>query len=198
MIAMRITVAAVLLIAGCGGGAAPARVAAPVVVQAAPAPVPPPEPDALLGIPKNYVEIVIAEVVDAGEGNAVLVLDESTDLILPIFIGGTEAVSIHMRVAGQARPRPLTHDLLDALVGKLDGAIVKVQIDELRDATYIGSVFVRAKGRVVRLDARPSDAIALAIGNRVPMYVARAVFETSGKPRADIERELGRPLKKSH
>ncbi|MBX3156646.1 MAG: bifunctional nuclease family protein [Deltaproteobacteria bacterium] len=197
---MRILAAALAFAAGCGGGAAAQapKPAAPAVSAVAASPPAPAESGGHLEIPKDYVEIVIAEVLDASEGSAVLVLDESTDLVIPIFIGGTEAASIEARVAGVARPRPLTHDLLDAIVARLDGAIVKVQIDELRDSTYIGSVFLRAKGRVVRIDARPSDAIALAIGNKVPMYVARAVFDAGGRSRQEIERELGRQLKKSH
>jgi bifunctional DNase/RNase len=77
--------------------------------------------------------------------------------------------------------RPLTHDLLDAIVGELGGKIVKVQVDALVDGVFIGSVYLRHHGGEVRkLDARPSDAIALALGNDVPIYVQQAVIDEAG------------------
>lgn len=187
----RMRAAWLLTLVACGS--------APPPQPAKPAPVPVAAPVADAGeqlvMPHGYVEIVVADVVDLdGNGGAVLVLDETTNLVVPIFIGGTEAASIKARLAGTPRERPLTHDLLDSIVRKLDAAIVKVQIDELRDQVYIGSVFVRPRGgRIARIDARPSDAIALAIGNKIPMYVAKAVFEASGVPRDQVRSRLYEP-----
>jgi bifunctional DNase/RNase len=118
-------------------------------------------------------------VTSTDDGPAVLLGDDSGDLVLPIMVGGTEALSIAMRHAGRARERPLTHDLLEAMLRELGGALVKVQVDELRGTTFIGTAFVRRDGRVVALDARPSDAIALAVGSRVPIFVARPVVDTA-------------------
>jgi bifunctional DNase/RNase len=90
---------------------------------------------------------------------------------------------------GRRYERPLTHDLLSALMRELGGSAVKAQIDDLRDDTYFGSVFVRQGERVLQLDARPSDAIAIALGCGTPLYVSRSVMLTSGVPREEIEKE---------
>src|SRR5690242_19912589 len=149
-----LVLAAVLL--GCGSPPAPPK-----------APAPPPEPSEPTGMPVGYVEVRPLQIVDVGDGGAVLLVEPSAERVLPIFIGGTEAASSDVRLRNAKAQRPLTHDLLDALLARLHASLVKVQVDELRNGIFIGSVFVRANGRVFRVDARPSDAIALAIGNKV-------------------------------
>jgi bifunctional DNase/RNase len=167
------------------------------------APVPPPSPIAAprpalpsesSGIPAGYVDAKVMQVVALPEGNgAVLLLDETGAIVLPIFIGGTEAVSIDARMRNIPRPRPLTHDLYDATIRKLGGKLVKVQVDKLEDEIYHGSVFIRVDGRIIKLDARPSDALALAIGNKVPIYVAKKVFEQAGVDKNEILKQLAPP-----
>jgi bifunctional DNase/RNase len=76
--------------------------------------------------------------------------------------------------------------LLDAMVAKLGGDLVKVHVDDLRDQVYIGSVFVRQSGKVVSVDARPSDAIALALGRGAPIFVAAKVLAAGGIRRRDL------------
>jgi len=178
-----------LVLAACGGSAPVPVAPQPVAPAAAPAD----EPSAEVpGLPAGYVEGQVLQVADVGDGGAVLLLDESTNRIVPIFIGGTEATSIQLRMRGESPVRPLTHDLLDTIVKKLHASIVKVQVDELRDGVYIGSVFVRPGGsrHIYRIDARPSDAMALAIGNKVPIYVAKKVIEEAGVPRDEIMRQV--------
>jgi uncharacterized protein len=175
---------AVALMVGCGGAASPPAPAVPAATVAAEAP-----PDPVVK-PAGYVEVHAMRVVPLDGSAALLLLDEASDVIVPIFIGGTEAASIEHRLRGTAPPRPLTHDLLDAAVKKLRGSIVKVHVDALRDGTFHGSVYLRAGRRVLRLDARPSDAIALAIGNRAPIYVARQVLDEAGVPRDELLRQL--------
>jgi len=70
------------------------------------------------------------------------------------FVGGTEALTIRLRVNGKRYQRPLTHDLLSSLVSELGGRPVKAQIDDMRDNTFYGSVFVRQGDRTLELDAR--------------------------------------------
>ena len=132
------------------------------------------------GIPVGYVAMRAARVVALGDSAAVLLVDEGMKVALPIFIGGSEGASIDYRMRGDKPPRPLTHDLLDAIVRALGASIVKVQVDALRDGVFHGSVFLRASGRVIRVDSRASDAIALAIGNHIPIYVAAKVIEEAG------------------
>jgi hypothetical protein len=99
---------------------------------------------------------------------------------VPIFIGGTEALSIELRLAKRRYARPLTHDLFDAAIDKLGGTVDRVQIDGVRDDTFVGSVFVRRGDDIFELDARPSDAIALALGRSVAIWVAPEVIEKAG------------------
>jgi bifunctional DNase/RNase len=131
-------------------------------------------------VPDGYVRMEARDVVSVPEGGAVLLVDREGAKVLPIAIGGTEAVSIALRLHGLPSPRPLTHDLLDSVMRQLGGELVKVQVDRIVDGVFIGSIFIRTAGGTRRIDARPSDAIALAIGNRAPIYVARAVLDRSG------------------
>lgn len=142
-------------------------------------------------MPAGYVDAQVMQVVALSDGNgAVLLLDEAGSRVLPIFIGGTEATSIELRMRGVPRPRPLTHDLLDATIKKLRGKLVKVHVDELRDDVFHGSVFIRIDRRIIKFDARPSDALGLAIGNKVPIYVAKKVLDAAGVDKDEIMKQL--------
>jgi bifunctional DNase/RNase len=136
--------------------------------------------------PEGYELAEVHRVVLTPQGSAVLLQSKSSERILPIFVGGTEALSIDLRNEARRFQRPLTHDLLDDVVSKLGGKLVKVHVDSLRSNTFIGRVFLRQEGRSFDVDARPSDAIALAIGNRVPIFVATRVFEEAGMRPEDI------------
>jgi bifunctional DNase/RNase len=140
------------------------------------------------GAPKGYERATVWNVIAADDGAAVLLVD-AKNIVLPIFVGGTEALTIQLRVDREKYTRPLTHDLLSTVIAELGGQPVKVQVDDLRDDTYFGSVFVRQGERVVQIDARPSDAIALALGSGVPIFVSQAVMLSSGVPRDEIERD---------
>ena len=129
----------------------------------------------------DLVEMNVAAVLPLRGGGAVVVLIDSTgSQALPISVGGTEALSIQLRMAKQRFGRPLTHDLLDSIVREMGGKVVRAQVDEIRGEAYIGSVFVQTGERVARIDARPSDAIALALGNGLPVFVSRKVLDAAG------------------
>lgn len=140
-------------------------------------------------MPANYVEARILDVIAVPRGgNVVLVLADSEDLVMPIFVGDTEALTIELRFEGKHYTRPLTHDLLSDTIHQLGGRPIKVQVDDLRDETFIGSAFIeRGDGTLATLDARPSDCIALALGAKIPIYVKRSVMLTAGIPRAQVE-----------
>ncbi len=167
-----------IVIAGCGG--------------AAPPPPPPPKPVVVapepVTKPAGYVEVRVLDVIgDLGEGDTLLLVDDATNLVLPIAIGGTEGMSITQRVRGTPRRRPLTHDLMDDAVRKLGGEIVKVHVDELRDGIFFGSVYIRTSAKkIIRLDSRASDAVALGIGNGVPIYVSQKVMDEAGLERDKV------------
>ena len=166
--------------------------------QPAPAPEPLPFGSAVVpspaafadgGAPTGYEHATVWDFVPTGDGAAVLLLDASRTTVLPIYVGGTEALTIRLNLDGKHYERPLTHDLLALMVKELGGRPIKAQIDDVRDDTYYGSVFVRQGDRVVQLDARPSDAIAIALGSGAPLYVSRSVLLASGVPLEDLERE---------
>ncbi len=96
----------------------------------------------------------------------------------PILIGIFEATSIDRRVKGFDTPRPLTHDLVVSVVENLGGELQDVVINELREHTYYARLRVRHEGELVEIDARPSDAIAVAVTCRppLPIYVAEEVL----------------------
>jgi hypothetical protein len=175
-----------LALAGCAASPAPAPAATATVPRQPPAAAaqksPRPKP------PLTHVEMKVLDVVPTRQGAAVLLVDEASDKALPIFIGGTEALSIALRHEDRRYERPLTHDLLDTVMQKLGGELIKVHVDELRDGVFIGTIFVRNGQRTLSVDARPSDAIALALGHDVPIFVARQVLDAAGIRRKDLER----------
>ena len=141
------------------------------------------------GAPTGYERATVWDFVPTDDGAAVLLLDASRTTVLPIYVGGTEALTIRLNLDGKHYERPLTHDLLALIVKELGGRPIKAQIDDVRDDTYFGSVFMRQGDRVLQLDARPSDAIAIALGSGSPIYVSRSVLLASGVPLEDLQRE---------
>jgi bifunctional DNase/RNase len=127
--------------------------------------------------------LVEAEVLRVGtlNGQAVVLLRAKGERrLLPIWIGEAEANAIHLRLTGQRPPRPLTHDLLDRVMAGLGGRLSRVHVEDLRENVFYGRVFLRQGTKELDLDARPSDAIALAVGAKVPVLVARKVLDAAG------------------
>lgn len=94
-------------------------------------------------------------------------------------IGPAEATGIALPLQNVTPPRPLTHDLFLTMFGRLNVALSKVVITDLRDDIYYAVIHLQASGTEIQLDSRPSDAIALAIRAKVPVYVADRVFDKS-------------------
>lgn len=140
-------------------------------------------PAVIAAAPKGYVEghVLRSTSPTPGGGSMVLVADASETIALPIFIGGTEAMSIDLRLRGDKYTRPLTHDILSESIHELGGRAVQVQVDDLVSDTYRGTVVLeRADGSFATLDARPSDCIALSLGEKVPIYVKKSLLDTEG------------------
>ncbi len=110
----------------------------------------------------------------------VILKDGQGDRYLFIWIATAEAYSIAMELQGTASLRPLTHDLLKSVIAELGGTIVSVIINDLADDIYYARLVLDANGRHVEVDSRPSDAIALAVRAKVPIYVAEAVLDSAG------------------
>jgi bifunctional DNase/RNase len=110
----------------------------------------------------------------------VMLKEKTSPRYLPIWIGHFEADAIAIPMQNVPVSRPLTHDLLKGVIEQLGGKLTQVVISELADETFYAKLVVDAGGRHVEVDARPSDAIALAIRAKVPIYVEDAVFEQAG------------------
>jgi uncharacterized protein len=114
-----------------------------------------------------------------GKQPIVLLKTAEGNRFLPIWIGHSEAAAILMRIQGASTPRPMTHDLLNDLLGELGAEITRVAVTELRDNTFFAVITVQQNGSELEIDSRPSDAIALAVRAEAPIFVADEVIEES-------------------
>ncbi len=110
----------------------------------------------------------------------VMLKEKTAPRYLPIWIGHFEADAIAIPMQNVPVSRPLTHDLLRDAIQQLGGQLTQVVISELADETFFAKLIVDASGRHLEIDSRPSDAIALAIRAKVPIYVEESVFEQAG------------------
>ena len=95
----------------------------------------------------------------------------------PIVIGNPEAYAIDRRLKGIVSARPLTHDLLASVIEQLGGTLDRIEINNLQDHTFFARIHIRRDGQVLKIDSRPSDAIALGVATMVPSYVAEHVLD---------------------
>jgi bifunctional DNase/RNase len=109
----------------------------------------------------------------------VVLKDVSSDQVLPIWVGIFEANAIALELEKTATPRPMTHDLLRNFARGLNARVEKVVVSELRQDTFYAVIWMEQAGEHVTIDARPSDAIALALRSDCPIYVARDVLNRS-------------------
>ena len=125
----------------------------------------------------------------------VILKDKQGDRVLPIWVGIFEANAIALQIENVATPRPMTHDLLKNVIKDLDGQVERVCVTDLKDNTFYAVIYMTVRGETVAIDARPSDAIALALRTRSPILVEDAVIDSanknadfSGPSRADSDR----------
>jgi bifunctional DNase/RNase len=107
----------------------------------------------------------------------VILKDGDTDRYLPIWIGACEADAITIELQGVEVARPFTHDLLKASITQLGGKIKSVTISDLRSEVFYAQIVLDVSGRRMEIDSRPSDALALAVRAKVPIYVSEEVME---------------------
>ncbi|MDP2872805.1 MAG: bifunctional nuclease family protein [Bacillota bacterium] len=110
----------------------------------------------------------------------VLLKHADSERYLPIIVGPLEAGAIAIAVEGIEPPRPQTHDLLKQILDRLNIKVAGVLIDDVRDETFFAQISLLDKDRVVEIDSRPSDAIALALRARVPISVLERVLDLAG------------------
>ena len=114
-----------------------------------------------------------------GKQPIVLLKTVDSNRFLPIWIGHPEAAAILMKLQGASTPRPMTHDLLNDMLGELDVTCTQVAVTELRDNTFFATITLTADGREIEIDSRPSDALALAVRSGAPIFAAEEVIAES-------------------
>ncbi len=122
-----------------------------------------------------------------GEGAAVMLGSSEQHAVLPIFINPSQALAIQLGLDGEDFQRPLTHDLVVNILGKVEAEIGKVQVDELRGGTFYATIFLITPQEILEVDARPSDALALAVKGDIPIYVSDQVMEEAGVRQEDFD-----------
>lgn len=110
----------------------------------------------------------------------VLLREQDGERHLPIWIGGAEATAIATALEGVTPPRPLTHDLMRAVLDAVGASATRVVITEMRDSVFYADLALDISGREVHVSSRPSDAIALAVRTGTPVYALESVLEDAG------------------
>ncbi len=110
----------------------------------------------------------------------VVLREDSGERFIPIWIGPFEADAITIQLQGMEPPRPLTHDLIRAVVETMGGEVERVVINGLEKQTYFAKIVLDVDGDLVEVDSRPSDAIALAVRTSAPIYISEDVMDQAG------------------
>lgn len=149
------------------------------------------------------VEAEIWTVAKTDQGNAVLVKPKDGDRAVPIFIGPLEAQNILLGLGEVEIPRPLTHDLMLKILEDLAVRVVRVEIHTLSEGTYYSNLILDQAGRKLEVDARPSDALALAVRIACPIFISADLIDETGIPldqlqKATDQEESGEKPDESH
>ena len=126
------------------------------------------------------MEVVGVQQVLPSNTPVVLLREEEGERLLPIFIGLPEATAIGLALSGQEPPRPMTHDLMTAVLEAFSVVPERVVVSELRDRTFFAEIYLRGVTGVEMVSARPSDAIALAVRTGAQIFVAEQVLDEAG------------------
>ena len=119
----------------------------------------------------------------------VILRDQEGQRVLPIWIGNHEAQAIAMQLENVVAPRPMTHDLLRNVIGDLKATVQRVVVSELKESTFYALIYLSTPNGVVAVDSRPSDAIALALRTKAPIYVEEHVVDSAKN--LDVSPEKG-------
>jgi len=109
----------------------------------------------------------------------IILRDKAGDRVLPIWVGIFEANAIALQMENITTPRPMTHDLLRNVINDLKASVQKVVVSDLRENTFYALIYMTVNGDTLAIDARPSDAIALALRTRAPIFVEEAVIDSA-------------------
>jgi hypothetical protein len=109
----------------------------------------------------------------------VILRDKDGQKVLPIWVGIFEANAIALQIENVSTPRPMTHDLLRNIIQDLNASVQKIVVCDLQENTFYALIYLNLNGGTVAVDARPSDAIALALRTRAPIYVEETVIDNA-------------------
>jgi bifunctional DNase/RNase len=136
-------------------------------------------------VPTTLSRILITQTSDQ---QVIWLKEQNGDRTFPIVIGIFEAYAISRKLNDEAIERPLTHDLLASVLGHLDVAVERIVVTALKHTTFYANIILQRNGESITVDARPSDAIALAVRVGAPIFVEEEVFDLVGKPEAPPEK----------
>jgi uncharacterized protein len=123
----------------------------------------------------------------------IILRDQEGQRVLPIWVGVFEANAIALQIENVQTPRPMTHDLLKNVIDDLRAHVDRIVVCELKENTFYARIHMSANGRALEVDARPSDAIALALRTHSPIYVEEAVIQNARSVESSKENmDLGR------
>jgi bifunctional DNase/RNase len=125
----------------------------------------------------------------------VLLRDQEEINFLPIWIGIFEAAAIAMELQNVKPPRPMTHDLIKNLVEELGGSMKRVIINDIKDGTFYATIEVEKDKKIIKMDSRPSDAIALAVRTQMPIFVSEVVMMQAKLVNAEKDEEETKKFK---
>jgi uncharacterized protein len=117
----------------------------------------------------------------------VILRDSGSETVLPIWVGVYEANAIALEIEKVSTPRPMTHDLIKNVLAGLDARVHKVVVTELKEDTFYAVIWMERDGKIISVDSRPSDALALALRVDCPIFVEEEVLKTSKKATAASE-----------
>jgi bifunctional DNase/RNase len=138
-------------------------------------------------------QVKVANLTICNVGFVVMLKSLSDERTLPIFIGVPEAQAIALQMNKVQPPRPMTHDLMKAVLDAVEGRLERIEVADLRDGTYYGKLVVAFEGHTIDVDARPSDAIALALRCHSPIYVADHVMQEAAAVLDEAKATSSRP-----
>lgn len=126
----------------------------------------------------------------------IILRDREGQRVLPIWVGVFEANAIALQLENISMPRPMTHDLLKNIIDDLQGTVQRVVVCDLRENTFFAMIYISTPRGVLAVDARPSDAIALAVRTRAPILVEESVIEHAKTSELPSEKTDGERLQK--
>jgi bifunctional DNase/RNase len=109
----------------------------------------------------------------------IILRDKDGQKVLPIWVGVFEANAIALQIENVETPRPMTHDLLKNVIQDLEATVKKIVVSDLKENTFYALIYLQRHGETIAIDARPSDAIALALRTRVPIFVEELVIDNA-------------------